>query len=698
MITVDLRGDQLEQPWAPPSVQAPSDGDVPSPAEGLSATGTSTGSLDRARWERPALVALLAISAGMFLWGLSDSGWANSFYSAAAQAGSQSWKALFFGSSDAANSITVDKPPASLWIMGLSVRIFGLSSWSILVPQALMGVGTVGVVYAAVRRRFTAWAALLAGAVMATTPVAALMFRFNNPDALLVLLMTLAAFATMRGIEDGRRRWIVLTGALIGFGFLAKQLQVLLILPPLAFAYLLASPVRLRRRISDLLIGGAAMVAAAGWWLAIVELTPSGMRPFIGGSQNNSILDLTFGYNGFGRLTGNETGSVGTGMWGKTGITRMFDGVMGGQIAWLIPAALIFTVTSIWVSRRAPRTDLTRAAMIIWGGWLLVTGLVFSFMAGIFHEYYTVALAPAIAVLIGIGADLLWRRRNSATARMVLAAVVITTAIWSSVLLGRAPGWNSWLRTTIVVGAIAAAIAIIVGHRLSTKLATSGAIAAAAVCLAGPTAWAIQTVATPHSGSIVTAGPTVPGGRGGPGGFPGGGPGGFPGRGFPGGAFPGGGNPPPNGFPGGGAPGGGPGSATGGPPIGANGPPGGGGLLNSTAPSSAIVAALLQDSGRFTWVAAAIGSNEASGFQLATEQPVMAIGGFNGSDPSPTLAQFQDDVALGRIHYFIAGGGFGPQRGGSNDASQISTWVTENFTAKTIDGVTLYDLTPGLSG
>jgi len=681
MLTVDQAASEqlaLATPWPPPSQQTPYSIDMqPGPM--------------RARWERPALVALLGLTAVMFLWGLSASGWANSFYSAAAQAGSQSWKAWFFGSSDAANAITVDKPPASLWIMGLSVRIFGLNSWSILVPQALMGVAAVGVVYASVRRRFSAMGALLAGAVMATTPVAALMFRFNNPDAMLTLLMTLAAYATMRGIEDGRRRWIVLTGALIGFGFLTKQLQILLVLPPLALAYLVAAPQRLRRRLADLLIGGAAMVLAAGWWLAIVELTPTSMRPFIGGSQNNNIFDLTFGYNGFGRLTGNETGSVGTGVWGKTGITRMFDGVMGGQIAWLIPAALIFSVAGLWITRRAGRTDHTRAMIIVWGGWLVVTALVFSFMKGIFHEYYTVALAPAIAVLIGVGADLLWCHRRNLTARLVLAAAVIATTLWSSRLLARSDGWQPWLRPAVVVGGLIAAVALLIGPRVSPRLLMASAVAAVAVCLAGPTAWALQTVSTPHSGSIVTAGPTVLGARGGPGGrFPGGGagqppfgvPGGGQGRqGGPPGGLPGGGT---GAFPGvgnGGFPGGNPGGG-----------PFGGGLLNSSTPSAQVVAALLQNSDRYTWVAAAIGSNDASGFQLATQRPVMAVGGFNGSDPSPTLAEFQGYVANGQIHYFIAGGGFGPQMGGSNESRQIAQWVSDHYRPTTVDGVSLYDL------
>jgi 4-amino-4-deoxy-L-arabinose transferase-like glycosyltransferase len=686
MITdADLRNQEppLSPPWAPP---AGSPAETPEPPPTAPA---------RARWERPALISLLVVTAAMYVWGLSASGWANSFYSAAAQAGSQSWKAWFFGASDAASSITVDKPPAALWITGLSVRIFGLNSWSVLVPEALMGVATVGLVYAAVRRRFSAWAALLAGAVMATTPVAALMFRFNNPDALLVLLMTIAAYATMRGIEDGRRRWIVIAGVAIGFGFLAKQLQVVLVVPPLALAYLVAAPHMLWRRIRDLLVGGAAMVASAGWWVLIVLLVPASMRPYIGGSQDNNILELTLGYNGFGRLTGNETGSVGTGQWGVTGITRMFDGVIGGQIAWLIPAALIGGVAGLWITRRAARTSYTRAAVIAWGGWLVVTGVVFSFMEGIFHEYYTVALAPAIAVLVGIGADLLWRRRHEHAARMVLAGAVLVTALWSASLLGRAPTWMPGLRPLVVAGGVVAAIGIAAGNWVGTKVVTASAVAGAVVALTGPTAWALNTVATPHSGAIVTAGPAVEGGRFGPGRMPGrgvfapgttGAAGGGAGAGGGGagaggtGAFPG--------IAGNGGFGGFPGVAGG-----AGGVGGAGGLLNGSTPSDEVVAVLNEDSDQYTWVAAAVGSNEASGFQLATQHSVMPIGGFNGSDPSPTLEQFKEYVAEGKIHYFIAGGGFGRQMGGSNEAQSIADWVTTNFTSTTVDGVTLYDLT-----
>ena len=283
-----------------------------------------------AAWVRPALLALLAATAVLYLWDLGASGWANSFYSAAVQAGTKSWKAMFFGSSDSSNFITVDKPPAFLWPMEISARIFGLNSWSMLVPQALEGVATVGLVYLSVRRWFSAQAALLGGAVVALTPVAAMMFRYNNPDAMLALLLTAATYATVRGLERAQTKWLVLAGALVGFGFITKMLQAFLILPVIAVVYLLAAPTGWWRRVWQVCLMGVSVLVAAGWWVAAVALTPAADRPYVGGSQNNSILNLIFGYNGFGRITGQESGSVGGGrvagsMWGPTGVTRLFN-------------------------------------------------------------------------------------------------------------------------------------------------------------------------------------------------------------------------------------------------------------------------------------------------------------------------------------------------------------------------------------
>jgi 4-amino-4-deoxy-L-arabinose transferase-like glycosyltransferase len=650
---------------------------------------------ERPTWIRPSVAGLLIATAVLYLWGLGASGWANSFYSAAAQAGSASWKAMFFGSSDASNSITVDKTPASLWIMALSVRIFGLSSWSILVPQALEGVAAVGVLYLAVRRTSGAMAGLIAGAVLAVTPVAALMFRFNNPDALLVLLMTAGGYCLIRALETASTKWLALVGVLTGFGFLTKMLQALLVVPAFALVYLIAAPTPVRRRIVQLLAAGGALVASAGWWIAIVELTPAKYRPYIGGSQHNSILELTLGYNGLGRLTGNETGSVGGGggragngggMWGSTGWSRLFGAQMGTQIAWLLPTALLLLGAGLWFTRKAIRTDRTRAALLMWGGWLVITGVVFSYAQGIIHPYYTVALAPAIGGLVGIGATILWRLRDDLTARSLLAGAIAITAAWQFVLLDRTSSWLPWLRYAILLVGLAAAVLIFFVSQLARRIALAVAAVALVASLAGPTAYAVSTAATPHSGAIPSAGPASAGGLGGPGG-----PGGR-------GAFRNGqgGTPPAGGL------GGQPGGLTVGPTTGGQAGTGQtgtarggvGGLLDASTPSAAVVTALQADSAKYTWVAAAVGSNSAAGFQLASQKPVMAIGGFNGSDPSPTLAEFQSYVTAGKIHYFIGGSGTGgAQLGGSNSSSEIASWVASNFSSTTVGGVTLYDLT-----
>ncbi|MFK4298041.1 4-amino-4-deoxy-L-arabinose transferase-like glycosyltransferase [Arthrobacter sp. GAS37] len=639
---------------------------------------------------RVELGIVLLATAVLYLWNLGASGWANPFYSAAAQAGSQNWAAWFFGSSDAANSITVDKPPASLWIMGLSVRIFGLSSWSILVPEALMGVATAWLLYLAVRRaaapaigdpRLAHRAGLLAAVVMAITPVATLMFRFNNPDALLVLLMTAAGYATLRSIQDNKLRWLLLAGVFLGFGFLTKQLQVLLVVPGFAVAYVVAAPGGVGRRLLHLLAAGAAMVVSAGWWLAVVELIPANMRPYIGGSQNNSILELTLGYNGLGRLSGQETGSVGGGNgWGVPGLFRMFNSEFGGQIAWLLPSVLVLGTGLLWLGRRAPRTDGVRASVIVWGAWVLVTGLVFSFMAGIIHPYYAVALAPGIAGLAGLGVALLWQHRAQLVAAVMLAVAVAAAGFVAFDLLGSTTAYGPWLRWAVLLSALAAAAGLLLSGRFASRiLQRTTAVLALAASLAGPLAYSISTASVTHSGAIPSAGPTTTfGGFGGRGGF---GQGGFGQNGASQNNAAQ--NTPPQALQQPGAQGGG---------FGGNRQGGGmGGLLGATTPSSEMVGALKSGASNYTWAAAVVGSNNAAGYQLATELPVMAVGGFNGTDPSPTLEQFQQLVAQGKIHYFIAGGTM-QANSGSEAPAQIAQWVAANFQAQSIGGTTVYAL------
>jgi 4-amino-4-deoxy-L-arabinose transferase-like glycosyltransferase len=734
-------------------------------------------------WARPALLALLVATALLYMVGLSRNGWANEFYAAAAQAGSQSWKAFLFGSLDRSNFITVDKPAGFLWPMDLSARIFGVNYWSLLLPQALAGVATVGVLYTTVRRWFGPVSGLIAGAVMALAPVATLVFRFNDPDAFITLMAVLAAYAVTRAIESGRTRWLVLAGVIFGLGFLGKMLAGFLALPALALAYLICGPPKLGKRIWQLLAGGAAVAVTAGWWVAIVLFTPAASRPFVGSTTDNNILNLTFGYNGLSRLTGNRGGGFGgagrgagrglgaaadagrgaagaagaagraaagaaargpgaggggggggAALGGGTGITRLFTPEWGGQISWLIPAALIAFVAMLWVSRRSGRTDRTRAAAVMFGGWLLVAGLVLSYMSGTTHSYYSVALAPPIGALVGIGSYGLWRIRHTWFARATMAVAIGVTAAWAWVLLGRSPGWFPWLRVAIVLAAVGAIGVILAGSALRAAsargrllLAAIPLSLAAVAVLGGPLAYSLDTAASSYSGASPSAGPALTAG-GGAGGALGFGRGGFPGAGAAGrGEFPGGGGAGRGDFPG----------------FlerlrdGAAGRGGFGGIGGSTTVSPALAKLLEAGASHYTWVAATQTSDTAASMELAAGGvPVMALGGFRGTDPALSLAGFEKLVAEHQVHYYVGGGGGGGGAGfgggggagafggrglgdpgadgqaadgapaspgggfagfggggGSSDAAQIAAWVEAHFTPQTVGGVTVYNLT-----
>jgi 4-amino-4-deoxy-L-arabinose transferase-like glycosyltransferase len=731
-------------------------------------------------WARPAFIALLALTALLYLVNITKDGWANDFYSAAVQAGTKSWKAFFFGSFDSSNFITVDKTPGSLWVMELSGRIFGFSQWSMLAPQAIEGVASVGLLYAAVRRWSGPAAGLIAGLVLALTPVAALMFRFNNPDALLVLLMTAAAYALVRAIENGRTRWLVFCGVLLGFAFLAKMLQAFLVVPGFAVAYMWAGPGGWGRRLWQLVLAGVGIIVGAGWWVLAAQLVPAADRPYFGGSTDNNILQLAIGYNGLGRLDGSETGGLGN-TGGATGPFRLFQSEFGSQISWLLPAALIALAFTVWVSWRSARTDRTRAAVFIWGGWVLVTGAVFSYMQGIIHPYYMIALAPGIGALVGIGAVSIWQARHGWVARVAAALGVAVTAWWAYELLDRTPQWLPWLRWVVVVTGVLAAAALLAAPALaragsSASSASAGRLSgrlpllvvgvplalALFAGLAGPAAYALNTVNSAHTGAIPTAGPSGGAGGFGGGGFPGGGfagggRGGF-GRGTGGGGTGGVGGPGTGGFGGGGtggtgtsgtggtgtsgtgtggAPGGGTaggGTAGGGTGGGTGTAPGGtgtsthqfpggtrgtghrgggtagsfggrggfggaggaggggfGGLGGSTTVGSALTKLLEQDASSYKWVAATEGSEAAAPLELATGDAVVAIGGFNGTDPYPTLAEFEQLVAKHEIHYYVGEGT--DSFGGGTLSSQIASWVESHFTKETVGGETVYNLT-----
>jgi 4-amino-4-deoxy-L-arabinose transferase-like glycosyltransferase len=588
-------------------------------------------------WERPALAVLLLGTAVLYLWDLGASGYANTFYAQAVQAGTQSWKAMLFGSLDAGNAITVDKPALFLWPMEISARLFGFSSWSMLVPQALEGVATVALAYGAVRR-LTASAAwgLVAGAALALTPVAVLMFRFNNPDAMLVLLLTGASYAAVRALEHASARWLSLAGALVGLGFITKMGQALLVVPALGLAYLVAAPTGLVTRIRHLLLGLVALVAGAGWWIALVTWWP-GTKPWIGGSTDGTELDLALGYNGLGRLFGNGQGGGpgggpgglggNGGFGGATGLGRLFRSDMATEASWLLPGALLALALGLYLTRSRPRTDRHRAGLLLFGGSLLVTGLVFSEMKGVIHPYYTVALAPLMAGVLAVTGSLVWQQRSSLVARAGAAVVLETTALWDVHLLG---SWQPGVKALVVVAGTVAVTALLWGPAVK-RVAVAGVVAALVAGVGGSAAYAVSTASHPHHGSIPSSGPVASS-------------------------------------------------------IGA---PGGGG-----ATADAALVALLKAT-TTTWAAATDGTQSSAPLQLASGKQVMAIGGFNGGDDAPTLAQFQTWVAEGKVSYYVSGGngGFGGGPGGRGGAaSEIAGWVAAHYSATTVGGSTVYDL------
>jgi 4-amino-4-deoxy-L-arabinose transferase-like glycosyltransferase len=690
------------------------------------ATGTSGGRRpvrgrpDDPAWVRPTYWVLLVATAITYLWNLGAAGWSNSFYAAAVQAGTQSPKAWLFGALDAPGLITVDKPPASLWVMALSGRIFGFSTWSMLVPEALMGVACVALVYALARRWSGPRTALAAAALLAFMPAAALMFKFNNPDAMLVLCMVAAAYTTVRAVDAAGTRagtwWLVAAGALVGLGFLTKQLQVALIVPALALVYLVVAPTTLRRRIADLVASGVAIIVSAGWYVLLVQLWPASSRPYIGGSTDNSLLELALGYNGLGRILGGEgngrgggrprgggapgaaggaPGGVAGGMPGGAGGPggmagggpggggfggspspwRLLTSEFAGNASWLLPAGIVVLLTGLWFSRRAPRSDRPRALLLLGGAWMLVHAVVFSAMSGTIHPYYTVAMVPGVAITAAAGASILWRERARPAARSVLAVTVLGTAAWSAVVLTQAE-WGLWLRWVVIVAGLLGAVGLLLPRLMARRaLAVVVAVLALVGTVGAATAYAAVTAATPHSGSIVSAGPnTGMGGMGGPGGARAG-------------------------------QGGHQADRT----QGMGGPEG--------EQASPQLVALLQGAGT-RWAAATTGSMNQAGLQLASGVPVMPMGGFMGSDPAPTLAQFQEYVTTGQVRYLIEGGGPGGFMGGPGGGApgapgaagdraggpmsrgtsgEITTWVAGHFTKIEVGGRTVYDLQHPLS-
>ncbi len=684
------------------------------------------------RAPRPELIGLIALAAVLNLWSLSRNGWANEYYSAAVRSMSSSWHNFLFASLDPSGVMTVDKPPLALWVQALSVRIFGYHSLSILVPQALMGVASVVLLYDLVRRRFGRLGGFIGGLALALTPMTVAISRHNNPDALLVLCLVAALWCAMRALEDGRTRWLLAAGVLVGLGFETKMGVALAVVPGIALAWLWVSPAGRGRlhALRQLLAGGAAMVIVGGAWPALVALTPAADRPWISGTSDNSIFSLIFEYNGLGRVDGQSGGPGGAGggnvFGGSTGPLRLLNSALGGQAGWLLGFALLAGLGILFASRLR-RDDARSGWLIAVGGAFLATVVLFSSASGIFHPYYVSLLAPFAAALVGAGFTQLLD--GGLSTRLLAPAAVAAGVLVELVVRAKYPGQLDWLPPLLIVVGLLAAFALAAFSSRLVRLAALGAVLAA--LLLAPAVWAFDTLGHATSGTFPAGGPesaeTMGGGfGGGPGGGFGGargrlnarpgtgggavqlfGTGGASGaREGPGNAAPGGANAP-------GAAGAPSGVPTGAPPAGAGGFGGpGGGQARGGAAGGAFGGGAGALTSVLSYVAkhgggpiAVSSQSSAASAIISSNADVAGIGGFSGRESDVSVSWLAQEVSAGKIRWVLgeasaqSGGGFGgglpgDSRTGSKTALSAVASACKKVTLSSTSGSTssaLYD-------
>lgn len=609
----------------------------------------------RPGWELWALAGILVSAAFLYVWGIAGNGWANAYYSAAVQAGQNDPAAYFFGSSDWGNSITVDKPPLSLWIMGLSVRLFGLNTWALLLPQAAMTMTSILLIHRLARRHLPASASLLSAAAFACTPITVLLARYNNPDPLMVLLMLAALYAGIRATESGRTRFLYLAACILSLGFLAKQLQAFLVLPAIVLMFCFYAPKAWRARIVQLLLSGLVLAVGSLAWPLAVDLTPPGSRPYVGGSATNSMLELTVGYNGINRvlqheddpsvaLIPQELRSVET----DAGLFRLFNSNYGQEIGWLLVPALLACIAIVVRVLRGRYSRSKSIFAVASVAWMVTTYLMLSFMGNSFHSYYTASLAAPLALCLGLGAELLSSPRQSRLSRICIAAAVVSSTIFSHAMWQLSAAYPQLLGTGVLLLGLLAGSLLSVPAPWKWVHGTAAGLAIGSL-LVGPAFCSTIALATPQEGSNPLSGGLSRN---------------------------------PNTlsrFLSG---------VKDGDPAWAS------GLAIGVTPSPALSTYLRSTSTECTWAAATYPGQTAARFQLEIGRPVMPLGGFAATDPSPTLAQFKEWVQAGRLCHLVEQPEQLKVPGNSAELQEIHEWVAQKFRAEKIDGVTVYNLTP----
>lgn len=444
----------------------------------------------------------------MYGWGMGGAA-LEVFYGAAARSMSMSWGNFLFGAFDPAGTVSVDKLPGALWPQAASLRVFGFHTWAIVLPQVVEGVLTVLVLYRAVRRLAGPLAGIVASAILALSPVTVALNRGNVADSLLILALVLAADATVAATRAGRLRALLAAGVWVGLAFQAKMTVAWLVGPALAATYLLAAPASARVRLGHVALAGALTAVVSLSWMTAVSLVPASERPYVDGTQNDSLFSQTFAYNGLSRLRRGSDVYSGAGhpapflvrlsqeSGGPTHRSapswhRLLSGPFGRDDGWLLPAALVAALGVLWDRRGRSRRDPLRAAVVLWGLWLVVLGAFFS-AGGYPNSYYVAALSPATGALCGMGVALAWRRRaEPATWGWLLGALVGSMA-YGVYLLRGGTGVPGWLVPLACVAALAGALALGLRLRASARSGT-GAGAGEAARPAAATALALALV------------------------------------------------------------------------------------------------------------------------------------------------------------------------------------------------------------
>ncbi len=495
-------------------------------------------------WHRIALAAVLLLSIFMNFFQLGQTGYGNPYYAAAVRSMGDNWQNFFFASFDPGGFVTVDKPPLGFWLQTLSTKFFGFGAFSILFPQALCGVLAILLLYALVRRHFGVVAGLLAALALAVSPISVVTSRNNTIDSTLALVLLLATWAVIHAAETGQLRWLLLSSVFVGLGFNIKMAEAYLIIPALVMTYMLCAPRSIWTRIWHLaLFTVLALTLSASWALA-VDLTPAPQRPYIGSTQNNSALSLAFDYNGLGRLrigenetsanqaeagssTKNTETNIGKIVRGQSGgyfsergtpsPFRLFDVSLGGQIGWLLPFALLSILALVWRRRLHFQTGRQHLALVLWGMWLLPMVIFFT-LTHSFHKYYLTEIAPGLCALFGIGLVVMCKDyRNGGWRGWLLPLTLLITAATQIYMLTSYPTWSQWLSPIIASLSVLAVIALIVlrvrpqlmSHASIMRIASIAVSIGLFALLITPIVWSGYSVVRNTASSSPFAGPTT---------------------------------------------------------------------------------------------------------------------------------------------------------------------------------------------